>query len=456
MAISSIELVKILSINGINNGIRVWGTMPHIKEAKAWIVARTKPDVAGDTFRIIDFSNGTVQDLEVDGDSGFKTPLYFYRKKLDGTLEVVRIAGFGQCCATNYPTASTIYKFKDDDTYIKTINTHTDVGNPNNDNNIDKCLYIADKKKLLCGTGQGGRHIWIIDLNTLQWEQYGRIVDYLTVDHGYHVGVFSGNRRVYFIGGTHVTSSINSDNPLIVCSVELDDILENMKNDIGLNKLGTYEEIHKDGTRGMFDVPAGFSAFHGKTIIRSVDTNGNVKYTVIDFKNNTVQDLDIAPPNGAITGSYISRILGYWILIDSNGTIHILDDKLNEITTLTVPNWSNYQYNNQPTIGSWLNMLLVGYDNTNNVIDFYTFKVNNVIPKLIVDVNNKKLKVIDILTGNPIANAIVQISKSRAGNPIDEPIDTTPTSKTTDSNGEVDFSDIVEASKFISFQLIDI
>lgn len=457
MAIQSLDLVKILSYRK-TGFMRVWGTMPHIIENKAWIVLRTPPDTANDTMTLIDFSGATIQELEVDGDWGFKTPLYFHRKKLDGTLEVTRIAGFGQCCAENYPTASIIFKFHDDGSYDKTTNTHTDpiVNNPNNDNNIDKCLYIPEKKKLLCGTGQGGRHIWIIDLETLTWEQYGRILSGLTASYGYHAGVFSGNNRIYFVGGTHITSFISSSNPFIVSSVELDDILENMNNDVGLNELGTYQEIHKDATRGMFDVPASFTTFGKKTIVRTLDANGNSYYTVIDFATGTVEDLSIIPPNGFLSGSFIFRVLGYWALIDNNGIIHILDNDMNEVTTIQIPSWSNYQYQGKAVIGSWLNNNLIGYDNVNKKLDIFAVRVNDKIPKLIVDASNKIVKVVDMVTKSPITSAIVKIAKSRAGNPLDEPIDVSTVTRTTDTNGEIDFSDIVEPNKFIVFQLIDI
>lgn len=456
MAITSLELVKAISIVGISNGIRVWGMIPHVGEAKAWIVARTPPDQAGDTMKFIDFATGQVTNIVTDGDFGFKVPLYFYRRKVDETLVIERIAGFGQYQWTGEPTASIIFKFKDDGSYVKQYNTHTDVGNPNNDNNLDKCLYIPSVKKLLCSTAQGGRHIWIIDIETLQYERVGRILSTLDLPFGYHVGILSGDNRIYFIGGTHNTANMNNNNPFIVCSVELDDIIENLSNDIGLDQLGTYQEIYRDSARGIYDAPAAMTTFGKKTIVRTIDTSGVVRYTMIDFVNGSVQDLTITPPDGAVTGSYVFRILGYWAVIDNNGIIHVLDINMTEVMTVQIPNWSNYQYQNQPTIGSWLNGIIIGYDNVGNVIDIYYLKVNGVIPKLIVDTTNKIVRVVDILTGNPIANAVVQISNSRAGNPLDEPVDVTPVQRTTDTNGEVSFSDIVTPNGFISIQLVEV
>ena len=466
MGLSSIELVKIIS-KALENtsAFRVWGFVHKEDRKGAWWVERTGADTSGDyiIYASFDGTQWGFTNVGGGGDLGFKNELLFYRKKSDGTEKYERIAGFGSFGWNDYPTSSMIFRFKDDGTFDVKYSTESEVGNPNNDNNLDTCLYHVPTRKLFCGTAQGGRFIRRIDIETLDYEKSVKCHSLIdsSISYGHQAHILAAQSYIYILSYHNKPATFNASKTMLrVARVTLDDFINEFDNVNAFDEMDSYEVIYENSNVLVMDAPGLKANIGGKMIILITNTDAsNPRYAILDIINGTLTELSTPtapPPNDRQNnGYYIARILNYFAVIGNDGKLYILDTSGNIITSVDIENFSNYNNNGEVTIGFWSNRL-IGVDNVSKEVHVFNYKINLKTPSLQLDVVNKKIKVIDIESGNPIQGAEISIWKHVIGSNFARPVDISAITKTTDSNGEADISDILEAGKFISFELTDL
>ena len=466
MGLSSIELVKIIS-KALENtsAFRVWGFVHRENGRGAWWVERTGADTSGDyiIYASFDGSQWSFTNVGGGGDLGFKNELLFYRKKSDGTEKYERIAGFGSFGWNDYPTSSMIFRFKDDGTFDVKYSTESEVGNPNNDNNLDTCLYHVPTRKLFCGTGQGGRFIRRIDIETLDYEQSVKCHSLIdsSIGYGHNAQIYPAQDYIYILSAHNKPATFDSTKtPLRIARVSLTDFINEFDNVNAFDEMSSYEVILERNDVMLQDAPFGKPNIGSYVLGILTDTDAsNQRYAIIDLVQGSITELTTPTPpplnDRQNNGYYIARILNYFAVIGNDGKLYILDTSGNIITSVDIENFSNYNNNGEVTIGFWSNRL-IGVDNVSKEVHVFNYKINLKIPSLQLDVVNKKIKVIDIESGNPIQGATISIWKHVIGSNFARPVDISAITKTTDSNGEADISDILEAGKFISFELTDL
>jgi hypothetical protein len=427
MTVTSLEIALALRVPTTTTGtpIMMWGSIPEITGRKIVYVGRVSGETGTEKIRMGDIVNKNAVDLASDTDVGLKLPLI-----IKSSTGVRYISGFG-----SITYCSSRGEIDEIDFTTPSI-TRKCLSASNNKGNIEFCSYDAKNKVLWCGTGGGGGGVYKLreDLTEIAYKYLNS--GYESVPYGAHLIAIFGKTYVYLIGGTHITEN-QSTAPFIIARIPLQNFISEFDNVTYLSEITGYEELVRDTQFGIYDFPT----FHGLVnqkylLVLGITSAGQKQARIYDITSGqliaTLTDIYI--PDVQAGSNHFGKafaLMNGWLAIKSDGSLVYKDyagnDKLTGIYNIGVEAdmWTH---------GIITKMTSDGYE------EIYSVIVNGKIPLLDIDVVNKKVKVVDGLTGNPIQNAKVWLWEVQVGSSYVQVPDATPQELLTDANGEASFT----------------
>jgi len=248
-------------------------------------------------------------------------------------------------------------------------------------------LYDPVSHKILGGTGSGGNRVHVVDPDTLN--RIGYLTHSRISERGFVNLIPRDDEKVFIVYAYNKGTGLG---PLLgIGIVDIQDIIDNASSNPNIDDLGSYQQLYETTDYNQGGVAGNWC--NGSKIWIMGHDGTNPKSLLYDPVNNTLNDL------GVVGWDKIIYPLTYqkWLQKDeTNKKYIILDDDAQ--TVIQEISDTDIIY-----IGVAFHFLLLSDPSTDECILKGLSIDGSTVPIVQWDLENKKFRVIDMITGNPIS-----------------------------------------------------